>query len=93
MCVEMKINIEDFSKWKSSFEGNVNLRKEYGSRGALAFTDPANPNEITVVIKAMNKASMARARESGEFQSAMKEGGITGEPDIRFMNYVTELDN
>ena len=93
MCLELKFNIENFDKWKTNFEKNVGLRKEYGSRGAIAFTDPEKPNEVTIVIKAMNKANVGRANETGEFQSAMKESGVVGETQMRFLNYVTELDN
>ena len=93
MCLEMKINIEDFSKWKANFEQNVGLRKEYGSRGAIAFTDPEKPNEVTIVIKAMNKANVGQARETGAFQKAMKESGIVGEPLLRFLKYAIEVDN
>ncbi|MHA2253542.1 MAG: hypothetical protein ACXAD7_24500 [Candidatus Kariarchaeaceae archaeon] len=86
------MNIEDFNKWKANFENNIGLRKEYGSKGAIAFTDPANPNEVTVVVKAMNRTNMAKAQEDGAFASSMREGGIIGEPKIRFLNYVSELD-
>ncbi len=89
----MKINVEDVAKWQNNFQSNVGLRKEYGSRGAIAFTDPATPNEVTIVIKAMNKANVAKSRETGAFQNAMKESGIVGDPKMRFLNYVTELDN
>jgi hypothetical protein len=92
MCLELKINIENFDKWKANFEKNVGLRKEYGSRGAIAFTDPEKPNEVTIVVKAMNKANMAKLDESGDFQKAMQDSGIVGPPQRRFLNYVTELD-
>ncbi|MHA2169944.1 MAG: hypothetical protein ACXAB7_08630 [Candidatus Kariarchaeaceae archaeon] len=88
----MKISVGDYDQWKSGFEKNQELRKSYGSRGALAFSNPENRNEVTVIIKGMNKQSMQRARESGDFQRAMKDNGIVGEPSVRFLNYNTELD-
>jgi len=93
MCVEMKLKVEDVAKWQNNFQSNVGLRKEYGSKGAIAFTDPETPNEVTIVIKAMNKANIAKSRESGAFQNAMKESGIVGEPEMKFLSYVTELDS
>lgn len=92
MCIELKINVDDFSKWKANFEQNVGLRKDYGSRGATAFTDPNKPNEITIFIKGMNKANMTKARETNAYQDAMKNSGAVGEPQVRFLSYVTELD-
>ncbi|MHA2028217.1 MAG: hypothetical protein ACW99A_08215 [Candidatus Kariarchaeaceae archaeon] len=92
MCLELKFSVANIDKWKANFEGNVGLRKEYGSRGAIAFTDPDSPNDVTIVVKAMNRANMAKANETGAFQNAMKESGILGEPTMRFLNYVTELD-
>ncbi len=88
----MQLTIEDYDKWKANFEKNSGLRKTYGSRGAIAFTSSENSNEVTVIIKALNKQSMAKIRESGEFKQAMKDGGVVGEPNVTFLQYVKELD-
>ncbi|MCH8905764.1 MAG: hypothetical protein IH840_01640 [Candidatus Heimdallarchaeota archaeon] len=90
--MEIKLKVEDFDKWKTNFENNVGLRKEYGSRGAVAYSDPEARNDVTIVIKAMNKADVARSRESGEFQQAMKDSGVVGEPQMRFLTFVNELE-
>jgi hypothetical protein len=92
MCIEMKLSVGDYEKWKSGFEKNQELRKSYGSRGAIAFSNPENRNEITVYVKGMTKEAMQRARESGDFANAMKENTTVGEPSVRFVNYITELD-
>lgn len=60
--------------------------------GAVAYSDPEMPNDVTIVIKAMNKADIARSKESGEFQKAMKDSGVVGAPQMRFLTFVNELE-
>ena len=40
MCIELKYSVENVENWKNTFDNGGELRKQYGSKGVIAFTDP-----------------------------------------------------
>ena len=46
--VLVKMKVQDFDHWKQIFEGNVELRKGYGSRGARVLRGDGSPTDVVV---------------------------------------------
>ena len=78
--------VEDYAKWKAVFDGNVNMRKEAGSKGGYLFQGADNPNELVIFLEWDDLDKARRFTASDELREAMQKAGVAGPPTIVFLN-------
>jgi heme-degrading monooxygenase HmoA len=78
--------VEDYAKWKEVFEGASEFRRSYGEQSTQVFRDSDDPNTVTILNKwnDLNKAKEFFTLD--EIKQKMKEGGMTSEPTIHFLD-------
>jgi uncharacterized protein (DUF1330 family) len=84
----VKLSVEDFAKWKDTFEGLESDRINAGSKGGHIFRNVDDQNQVVVILE---MEDLDRAREflgSPQTQQAMQEAGVTGPPEILFLDEV-----
>jgi hypothetical protein len=84
----VKISVEDFAKWKDSFDRLGSDRINAGSKGGYVFRNIADQNQVVVILE---MEDLDRAREflgSPQAQQAMQEAGVTGPPELLFLDEV-----
>ena len=77
--------VEDYDRWKPVFDEHAPLRQAAGSKGGYLFRSADNPNEVVMI---MEMEDLDRARQfvgSDDLRQAMQKAGVTGPPEIRFL--------
>ena len=77
--------VQDYDRWKSAFDDHAPMRQAAGSKGGYLFRSADNPNEIVLI---MEMEDLERARQfvgSDDLRQAMEGAGVTGPPEIRFL--------
>ena len=79
-------NVEDYAAWKEGFDIHVSARQAAGATGdTYVLRNIDDPNDITVFL-GWSDLDKARAFiQSASLQDAMREAGVTGSPEIRFL--------
>ena len=78
--------VGDFEKFKSRFESNALLRKQFGSTGATAYRSLENPDEVVVISDWGNKEQAKKWSESEQLKDSWKSVGATGLPKIYYID-------
>jgi hypothetical protein len=77
--------VADYSRWKEAFDAHLNVRKAAGETEARVLLSVEDPREVTLFF---DWDSLERARQfagSEELKQAMRQAGVVGDPDIRFL--------
>lgn len=77
-----KSAVEDFEKWRSTFQTNESYRSEHGERGYQVFQSVDDPNEVTVLFKWDENKDPRAFFESEQMRKIMAEAGLIGRPDM-----------
>jgi len=78
--------VADFNTWKSAYDSVDGVRMKYGCTEAYVFRGHANPNELVIITHWGNTDQARSYSQSPEIKEAMKNGGITGTPNIYFVD-------
>ncbi len=77
--------VEDYDRWKPVFDEHASMRQAAGSKGGYVFRSADNPNEVVAI---MEMEDLDRARQfvaSDDLRQAMEKAGVTGPPEILFL--------
>ena len=80
-------NVEDYAKWKEAFDGDAGFR-EPNSRGGYIFQNASDPNEVFVLLEWDTMDNLQQFAQSDELKERIQRAGVTGPPDIYFLNLV-----
>lgn len=70
--------VENYPKWRRSFDEHAEAREAAGSRGGHLFRDPGDPAEIVVFLAWEDREKARRyLQESPEIEEESEVGGIT----------------
>lgn len=81
-------NVEDFGRWKKTFDEVASLRGENGSKGGYIFQSTEDPNEVIVLLEFDD---LQRARElygSDQMREVMQRAGVVGRPHFHYVELV-----
>ena len=77
--------VADYSRWKESFDEHLNVRKAAGETEARVMVSVDDPREVTLFFDWDSLDHARRFVGSDELKQAMKQGGVIGDPDVRFL--------
>jgi heme-degrading monooxygenase HmoA len=80
--------VEDFEKWKSIYDEHGAMRKKLGSKGAFAFRNSEDPNEMIIISQWDDMESAKNFAESDSLKNAMQNAGVKGKPDVYFLDEI-----
>ncbi len=81
--------VEDYDRWKPVFDEHAPLRQAAGSKGGYIFRSADNPNEVVAIMEMEDLDRARQFTESDDLRQAMQKAGVTGPPEILFL----ELDD
>ncbi len=87
----VRFAVEDYAKWRPVFDEAATLRKAYGSKGVRVYRGVDKPNEIVVVAEYEDLAKARQLFQSQEFRDATKRAGLSGPPEVSFLDEVGRL--
>lgn len=79
-------NVENYAKWKKAFDGDADIRREGGSQGGYVFQDADDPNEVFILLEWDTMEHLQQFAQSDELKERMQRAGVTGPPNIYFVN-------
>jgi hypothetical protein len=82
----LRQTIVEYARWKEGFDTHLAARQAGGaSDHALVLRNVDNPNEITVLLGWHDVATARTFSQSVSLQAAMKQMGVVGLPEVRFL--------
>ena len=78
--------VGDFAKWKAVFDSLQDLRQAHGEKSAQIFHDADDPNSLTLLFAWDSVENAQRYAQSPKLKAAMQKAGVTGPPNISFLN-------
>ena len=91
--VLIRVTVEDLAKWKETFEGTSEFRKNASSVGVRAFSKSGSSNEVVILGEYADRDKAMQMFQSQELREAMQRAGVKGPPEVTFMDKVVELPN
>jgi quinol monooxygenase YgiN len=89
--VIVRVTFEDYEKWKPVFDEAAGLRKAYGSRGVRVFRNRDQANEAVIFGEYEDLEKVRQLFQSQEFRETAKRAGLSGPPQVSFLEQVDEL--
>lgn len=80
--------VQSFDSWKNAYEAHASARKAAGFTSASVHRDHADPNLVTIVLRNPSLDAAKTFAGSPDLKAAMKNAGVEGPPEIRFLNDV-----
>jgi hypothetical protein len=89
LVVEHKV--EDYAKWKPSFDASKPQRDAAGLRGGYIMHSPGDPNDLTVALQIDDIAKAREFMQSDFLREAIKQAGVIGEPVVKILEVADEV--
>jgi heme-degrading monooxygenase HmoA len=77
--------VEDYNKWKAVFDEHGADRKVAGSKGGIVLRSDDNPEQITILLKWDNLENARAFAGSDDLRETMEHAGVTGPPNVYFL--------
>jgi quinol monooxygenase YgiN len=77
--------VDDFRKWKSVFDSVHPLRRQFGCLNEEIYQAQTNPNELVIITQWSDADQARKYGSSPELLDAMRRGGISGQPNIYYV--------
>jgi hypothetical protein len=84
--IHVRHSVEDFARWREGFDSHAPARQAGGATDeAYVMRNVDDPNDVTVIL-GWNDLEKARTfTQSASLKEAMQKSGVTGPPEIRFL--------
>jgi heme-degrading monooxygenase HmoA len=79
-------SVEDYDKWKAVFDEQGATRQAAGSKGGFVLRNADDPNQITVLLEVDNLDDARAFAGSDDLHEAMQRAGVTGQPNVYFLD-------
>lgn len=78
--------VKDYATWRKVFDSVSDLRTSNGELGSMIYRDSNDPNSLTVINTWDTLENARRFSQSPEMKAAMDKAGVSGRPNIQFLN-------
>ena len=84
--------VEDYAAWKARFDDDAIARRAHGSQGGRFFLRAGVPNELFILLEwdDLDRARLFAA--SDDFREALAAAGVADDPDIWFLDTMSQLE-
>jgi heme-degrading monooxygenase HmoA len=80
--------VEDYDKWKAVFDEHGPTRQASGSKGGFVLRNADDPNQITILLEWDNLDNARAFAGSDDLRETMQRAGVTGPPNVYFLDQV-----
>lgn len=85
--------VADFDKWKASYDQHDSVRTAFGVHSYVIARMVNDPDKVLVAVKADDADRAMAFSTDPSLKAAMKDGGVTGTPDMRLYKVVYDATN
>ena len=86
--VLVRHKVEDFTRWKESFDAFVLARKRGGEIGFRLFHSMDDPREIVGLFDWESAEQARKFMNSAELRERMQQAGVQGAPEVHYLEDV-----
>lgn len=90
--VLIRHEVDDYDEWKTAFDDHASTREQRGSRGGRLFRRADDPNHVVILFEWDSLENARAFTDSDDLRETMAEAGVSGEPQILFMEELEEFD-
>ena len=72
------LKVEDFARWKASWDAEAEMRREVGQKRHEIFQDMDDPNTVVLLIEWDNRDIPQKQAEDDDFKQVLKRAGVAG---------------
>ncbi len=84
--IYVRQSVEDYAKWREGYDNHAAARQASGATDeAYVMRDVGDPNNITVILGWSDLEKARAFTQSASLKEAMQKAGVTGPPEIRFL--------
>jgi len=80
--------VESYDRWRAAYDEFDGFRKQSGIIGHAVNQELGNPNQVTLYHQANDLGSLHAFVDAPELKETMQRAGVSGAPDIRFVQAV-----
>ena len=85
--LNVRHTVADYAKWRAGFDAHEAARRAAGATGVQQiYRDLENPGAITIIMEWDNAEKARKFVQDPALAEVMKNAGVTGAPEIRFLN-------
>lgn len=84
----IRYKIENFKRWKTTFNDAYEMRKQSGEKSCRVFKNPGNQNEMLLLQEWESLASARRFSRSRKLRQCMEKAGVVSKPDVIFLKEI-----
>jgi hypothetical protein len=85
LAMLIRHNVVDYCAWKPIFDDNGMARRANGCGQEHVFRNADDPNELVILLEWDDLERARLYADSDDLREAMARAGVTGEPDIWFL--------
>jgi quinol monooxygenase YgiN len=87
--VHVRHNVEDYSRWREGFDNHASVRRAGGAtEETYVMRSVDDPNALTVIMGWTDLEKAKAFTQSAALKNAMEKAGVTGPPEVRFLEAV-----
>ena len=79
----VKMQVADFNKWKQINDKLQQIQAQHGLNNAHVSVDPANTNNVTLILDWQNEEQMRKYTQLKEVAQAMHMAGLKAPPQVK----------
>ena len=80
--------VEDYDTWRAAYDDFDEVRKQSGIIGHAVNQELGKPNQVIIYHQANDMSTLRAFIDSAELKEVMQRAGVTGPPDIQFVEVV-----
>jgi hypothetical protein len=82
--INLRLNLEDYEKWRAGFDANDSFRRAGGSTGInQIYRDVDNPNTVSLILEWESAEKAKTFLDNPALKQTMQKAGVIGAPVIR----------
>ena len=85
--INVRFSVADFDTWKAGFDAHKDSRLAAGGTGTeYVMQNAEDANEVVMLLEWSDLDKAKAFSGSDDLKEAMRKSGVTGPPDIRYLN-------
>ena len=86
--VAAQFSVKDYKSWRMVFDKHSQMRKSAGEVSVKILRTEEDPNDINLLFEWDNSQNARSFLTSPEAQQGMRESGMNGKPQMRFLTEI-----
>jgi quinol monooxygenase YgiN len=84
--IYVRQTVEDYARWREGFDKHASARQAGGATDEVyVMQNVDDPNDITAILGWSDVEKAQAFTQSPDLKEAMQKAGVTGPPEIRFL--------